>query len=334
MESLRFFNVLKLWVNKYYVDFHHDVTLKKELVLYLNAVKDHNHVQGKEMELAEALLKIVSTRDHIPLIRRSKLRIQIPKALDPVPEELSEISPHMLAQQLTCIEHELYSRIKPYEFLQHKWTKKNRLELAPNICHVITRFNQMTEWVSKVVLSPDQSKQRCAMIAYVLEAACQALELNNFTTVFQITAALCSTAIQRLKKTWELLPQNVVAQFEELKKLTSLDGGTKIYRIKQNNSPSPSVPYIGPYLSQLISVEVGMPTFVKNPPEHVNLSKLTRLAKVIEEIMRFQNPSYSFPPNGAIMIFIEKELESSSEFDEEQRYSRSMELEPRKQSNK
>ena len=32
-----------------------------------------------------------------------------------------------------------------------------------------------------------------------------------------------------------------------------------------------------------------------------------------------------------IIIFIEQELESSSEFDEDQRYSRSMELEPRKQ---
>ncbi len=67
----------------------------------------------------------------------------------------------------------------------------------------------MTEWVSKVVLSPDQSKQRCSLIATMLQVASHALEMNNFVTVFQITAALCSTAIQRLKKTWELLPQSV-----------------------------------------------------------------------------------------------------------------------------
>ena len=29
------------------------------------------------------------------------------------------------------------------EFLQQKWTKKNRQELAPNICYVISRFNQV-----------------------------------------------------------------------------------------------------------------------------------------------------------------------------------------------
>ena len=40
-------------------------------------------------------------------------QIQIPKALEPVPENLSAISADVLAQQLTLIEHELYSRIKP-----------------------------------------------------------------------------------------------------------------------------------------------------------------------------------------------------------------------------
>lgn len=34
------------------------------------------------------------------------------------------------------------------------------------------------------------------------------------------------------------------------------------------------------------------------------------------------------------MLFIEKELESSSEFDDDQRYSRSIEVEPKKHSNK
>ena len=45
-----------------------------------------------------------------------------------------------------------------------------------------------------------------------------------------------------------------------------------------NSIPAPSVPYIGPYLNQLITIEVGMHTFVKDPPEHVNFSKLTRVS--------------------------------------------------------
>ncbi len=40
-------------------DFHHDVTLKQVLVLYLNSVKTHECVLEKEVELAEELLKYV-----------------------------------------------------------------------------------------------------------------------------------------------------------------------------------------------------------------------------------------------------------------------------------
>ncbi len=43
-----------------------------------------------------------------------------------------------------------------------------------------------------------------------------------------------------------------------------------------------------------------MPTFVKNPPECVNYSKLVRLAAIIEEITRFQNPRYQIEADGTV----------------------------------
>lgn len=49
---------------------------------------------------------------HLPFSLNPQ-QIQIPKAINPVPEELTVIPPDVLAQQLTWIEHELYSRIKP-----------------------------------------------------------------------------------------------------------------------------------------------------------------------------------------------------------------------------
>lgn len=40
---------------------------------------------------------------------------------------------------------------------------------------------------------------------------------------------------------------------------------------------------MGPYLNQLITIEVGMSTFVKDPPEHVNFSKLERVRKQVAQ---------------------------------------------------
>ena len=50
--------------------------------------------------------------------------------------------------------------------------------------------------------------------------------------------------------------------------------------------------------------------------------------------MRFQNPRYDIKGEGPVLAFIDQLLESASEFDEEQRYSRSIQLEPRKQARK
>lgn len=67
----------------------------------------------------------------------------------------------------------------------------------------------MTLWIAKEILSCDQPRRRCGLVQKLVAIAEYCLELRNYVTIFQITAALCSSSIQRLKKTWDLLPQNV-----------------------------------------------------------------------------------------------------------------------------
>ena len=67
----------------------------------------------------------------------------------------------------------------------------------------------MTCWVAKEILSRDHARQRSAVVERMLQIAEQCHKLNNFVTVFQITSALTSASIQRLRGTWECLPQAV-----------------------------------------------------------------------------------------------------------------------------
>ena len=67
----------------------------------------------------------------------------------------------------------------------------------------------------------------------------------------------------------------------------------------------------------------------QNGLEHVSgIERLSFVVDLIREVPLFSITTLT-PPLLQIMIFIETELESSSEFDDEQRYSRSMQLEPR-----
>ena len=38
-------------------DFHHDITLKRVLVVYLNSIKQHRFIHDKECELVETILR-------------------------------------------------------------------------------------------------------------------------------------------------------------------------------------------------------------------------------------------------------------------------------------
>jgi hypothetical protein len=42
-------------------DFHHDVTLKRVLMVYLNDIKKHRFIHEKECELVESILRYVHT---------------------------------------------------------------------------------------------------------------------------------------------------------------------------------------------------------------------------------------------------------------------------------
>jgi hypothetical protein len=67
----------------------------------------------------------------------------------------------------------------------------------------------MTLWVTKEILTQENIKRRCALIQRMLDICKICLKLNNYVTVFQITSALISTPVQRLRKTWDLLPPSV-----------------------------------------------------------------------------------------------------------------------------
>eukprot|EP00731_Ephydatia_muelleri_P038113 Em0657g5a len=327
--TLRFFNIVKTWVVQYYVDFHHDIALKNLLIGYLSELKSHKLVVEKECELVDSILKVVSERGHIPVARKSKQKILVTRPVQrPVPISFMEIPTDTVAEQLTRVEHEFYSRIKPYEFLQQKWTKKNKSELSPNICYCIDRFNVVTRWVTKEILGYDHIRQRAAAISKMVQVAMMCLRLNNFATVFQITAAINAMPVQRLKKTWEQVQHTVIESFKELQSLTNIQG-TKAYRDRQKCCAPPSVPYLGAYLSQLVIIEVGMPTFVQSPPEHVNYPKLLRLANIIEEVTRFQHPKYTISFDASVLAYLDRALESSASFDDDQQYSCSLMLEAR-----
>lgn len=67
----------------------------------------------------------------------------------------------------------------------------------------------MNNWAVHEILNQPTAKERKMVIQHMVAIAQACSKLKNFSTMFQLVAALTSTAVQRLQKTWDLVSKKV-----------------------------------------------------------------------------------------------------------------------------
>ena len=117
-------------------------------------------------------------------------------------------SPKELARQLTLIEYKLFTSINPSECVAQHWMSKKKEELAPNILKMISRFNEVSNWVASEIVKCTELAQRTAVLKMVIDIAEQCYELNNFNAVMEIISGLHSSSVFRLKASWGVSETN------------------------------------------------------------------------------------------------------------------------------
>lgn len=91
-----------------------------------------------------------------------------PSSLD---EFFLAYNPTEIARQLTLIEYQLYSAIKPSECVGQNWMSKRKEELAPNILAMIHRFNFVSTWFSSEIVKCSDLQKRTQTLKHVLDVA-------------------------------------------------------------------------------------------------------------------------------------------------------------------
>jgi RasGEF domain len=84
---------------------------------------------------------------------------------------------------------------------------------APNVLEMIVRFNCGNRWLQCEIVSEEDFDTRLAILRYIVQLLKHLLVMNNFNCAFQVTSALSSSAIFRLKRTFDALTPYLVFQF-------------------------------------------------------------------------------------------------------------------------
>ncbi|KAH6706623.1 ras guanine nucleotide exchange factor domain-containing protein [Leptodontidium sp. MPI-SDFR-AT-0119] len=250
-----------------------------------------------------------------------------------------KIDPLELAQQLTIKEMTIFCSIMPEELLGSEWTKRSGSN-AVNVRAMSKLSTDISNLVADTILQCDDAKKRAVTIKHWIKTAHKCLELNNYGSLMAIVCSLNSSAIIRLKRTWDVVSQN---QKDILKCLQSIVEPGKNYTVlrrRLHNHVPPCLPFLGMYLTDLTFVDAGN-SATRQLPGHgdsdgisvINFDKYTRTAKIISELQRFQIP-YRLAEIPELQEWIQARLarvKSSSENGDVQKYyHKSLLLEPRK----
>ncbi|KAJ3443426.1 ras guanine nucleotide exchange factor i-related [Anaeramoeba flamelloides] len=318
-------NVLRFWILNYFSDFnerHID-----ELQNFLLNIETKEGKTTTVKTLNSILLKKISgntKKDRKISYSLAPIPI-VPKNIFSPTLTLDSIDEEEVARQLTLIDFEMYSKIKPSELLNLAWSKPKFKHRATNVLKMIEKFNEISLWVAHTILLNDKVKKRAKSITRFVNIAKYCKQLNNLNGLMSIYAGLDNSAVYRLKFTFEELSKKTLEQLSSFKQLMSSSSSYKLYRETLNTLNPPCIPYLGIYLTDLTFIEEGNKDYVNGL---VNFYKTHLISKVIQDVQKFQQKRYNFMP----VIQISKFLTNFPKMSQDTIYELSMKVEPRNSS--
>lgn len=239
-------------------------------------------------------------------------------------------SPVEIARQMSLMTHHLFKSIEPKEVLNCLWTKQNKEQVSPNVTKVISRFNLLSFWICEEILAYDHAHTRSKVIEKFIAVADELQKIRNYNDCFNVITAFNYLPIKRLTKTWNRVSPDALATLRRLSELCSLTRNWENLRneynayksLEDSEKDTGCIPYLGYFLKDLAFIDEGPKYF--NDGDLINVEKVIKVGKVIEELKYFQRFGYNYQPCFSLSF-----LAQPSPLDEDQLVNESKKLEPK-----
>ncbi len=270
-------------------DFMRDHDLRQELETFKNElpsiIGDPSHLKAAIQLLSQHML---TTPIHL-LQSRSQSHASLksgPMELDE--EDIRQRFPHLLTSldssdtglrawnilrhkpsdigdQITLMDHMIFTRIRPRELVGGGWKKKNKWERSPHVLHMIGQFNSMSKLVQLVILNSPTSKEQQKLIKHWIQIGMQLKKRQDFSSLCSVHAAITSSVVQKCRNAWASLKKDkkTMKSLEEISVIFSWRSSA----LKQLHVDvkGPVVPHLGTILHSLMAIEEGDTRWRRNP---------------------------------------------------------------------
>uniref|UniRef100_A0A673JUY2 Ras-specific guanine nucleotide-releasing factor RalGPS1-like n=1 Tax=Sinocyclocheilus rhinocerous TaxID=307959 RepID=A0A673JUY2_9TELE len=207
------------------------------------------------------------------------------KSYDAVVFDVLKVTPEEFASQITLMDAPVFKAIQPEELASCGWNKKEKHILAPNVVAFTRRFNQVSFWLVREILTAQTLKIRAEILSHFIKIAKKLLELNNLHSMVSVVSTLQSAPIFRLSKTWALISRKDKATFEKLDYLTSKEENyARMREYIRSLKMVPCMPYLGIYLLDMIYIDSAYPASDSIIETEQRTNQMNNILRVISDL--------------------------------------------------
>ncbi|CAH8576550.1 unnamed protein product [Schistosoma intercalatum] len=225
----------------------------------------------------------------------------------------TQLPPNELAAQLTIDDYEIFRSVQSTEYIDEIFGLSNPYVDNISSCVIgnnsntsntgyatghenLDRFtdlvNREAYWAPTEICNETNLNRRVDLLKRFIKLAKLCRELRNFNTMFCLLVGLHQTPVERLKQTWDRLPNKYQKIYRDLSMVLDTSRNFHHYRtlLSANNVSAPMLPYLPLVLKDLTFIHLGNPSCT--PDGLINFVKLRMLAKEVRAICRMCNVDY------------------------------------------
>jgi hypothetical protein len=223
----------------------------------------------------------------------------------------------VIAEQMTIIEKDALDEVDWKDLISLNWRQapcpcRNWVDFLKSesngIDIVVARFNLVVKWVVSECLLTEAPGERAKCITKYIHIANNCHRLRNYASLYQITLALLSSDISRLRHTWALVPPTEKQMLLRLEKLCQPIRNFHHLRAEMEavSAEEGCIPFIGLYTHDLM-FNAQKPALIDPAPpgkeKLINFERYQTAANIVKSLLRLIESSskYIFRPHPEVL---------------------------------
>uniref|UniRef100_A0AAY4CGV1 Rap guanine nucleotide exchange factor 3-like n=1 Tax=Denticeps clupeoides TaxID=299321 RepID=A0AAY4CGV1_9TELE len=203
---------------------------------------------------------------------------------------LEQICSKDIASQLTSYDWELFTAMHEVELVRYIFGRhKFPGTTTANLERFVRRFNEVQYWVvTELCLCADLVK-RAALLKKFIKMATVLKEQKNLNSFFAVMFGLSNSAVQRLQRTWEKVPNKIKRIYCVYERLMDPSRNHRAYRLTVAKLNTPYIPFMPLLLKDVTFTHEGNKTYTDSL---VNFEKMRMIAKTVKVVKECRSQAY------------------------------------------